>query len=38
MFLELERIKKPSAAILAIAKMSCVFFEGLRNRDNAGMD
>ena len=30
MFLELERIKKPTAAVLAIARMTCVFFEALR--------
>ena len=30
MFLELERIKKPTAAVLAIARMACVFFEALR--------
>ena len=33
-FLELERIKKPSAAVLAIARMTCIFFEVLRNRDD----
>lgn len=38
MFLELERIKKPSAAVLAIARMSCVFFESLRQRDPIMMD
>ena len=37
-FLELERIKKPQAAVLAIARMSCIFFEGLRNRDPLMMD
>ena len=29
MFLELERIKKPTAAVLAIARMSCLFFEAM---------
>ena len=38
MFLELERIKKPSAAVLAIARMSCIFFEAIRNRDHFMMD
>ena len=38
MFLELERIKKPSAAVLAIARMSCTFFEAMRNRDPVIMD
>ena len=38
MFLELERIKKPSAAVLAIARMSCIFFEALRQRDPLMMD
>jgi len=38
MFLELERIKKPSAAVLAISRMSCVFFEALRQRDPLMMD
>ena len=38
MFLELERIKKPQAAILAISRMSCIFFESLRNRDAVKMD
>ena len=38
MFLELERIKKPQAAVLAIARMSCIFFEALRNRDAVIMD
>lgn len=38
MFLELERIKKPSAAVLAIARMSCIFFEAIRNRDPVMMD
>ena len=33
MFLEFDRIKKPSAAILAIARMSCLFFEAIRNKD-----
>ena len=37
-FLEIERIKKPSAAILAIARMSCTFFEAMRNRDSVIMD
>ena len=32
MFLELERIKKPQAAVLAIARMSCIFFEALRQQ------
>ena len=38
MFLEIERIKKPQAAVLAIARMSCIFFEALRNRDPIIMD
>ena len=38
MFLELERIKKPTAAVLAIARMSCIFFEALRHRDPVIMD
>ena len=41
MFLELERIKKPTAAVLAIARMSCLFFEAMREddrRDLATMD
>ena len=38
MFLEIERIKKPSAAVLAIARMSCIFFEAIRNRDPVMMD
>jgi len=38
MFLDLERIKKPSAAVLAISRMSCIFFEALRNRDPIIMD
>ncbi len=38
MFLELERIKKPSAAVSAISRMSCGFFEALRNRDQIIMD
>ena len=37
-FLEFERIKKPSAAILAIARMSCIFFEAIRNRGLFMMD
>ena len=37
-FLEFERIKKPSAAILAIARMSCIFFEAIRNRGPFMMD
>ena len=38
MFLELERIKKPTAAVLAIARMSCIFFEALRHGDPLKMD
>ena len=33
MFMELERIKRPSPAILHIAKLACVFFEIFRERD-----
>lgn len=38
MFIELERIKKPTAAVLAITRMSCIFFEALRQRDPIRMD
>jgi len=38
MFLEIERIKKPSAPILAIARMSCLFFEALRNQESTMID
>ena len=38
MFLEFARIKKPSAAILAIARMSCLFFEAIRTKDHNMMD
>lgn len=37
-FLEFERIKKPSAAVLAIARMTCVFFEAIRNQGPEQMD
>ena len=33
MFIELEKITKPTAAVLAIARLSCIFFESLRMRD-----
>ena len=33
MFFELERIKRPSTAVLHIAKLACVFFEIFRERD-----
>ena len=38
MFIELERIKKPTAAVLAITRMSCIFFEALRQREAIKMD
>ena len=38
MFLEIERIKKPSAAVLSIAKMVCLFFEIVRDRDAQEME
>ena len=38
MFMELERIKKPQAAVLAIARMSCIFFEAIRGRGPVVMD
>ena len=38
MFIELERIKKPTAAVVAITRMSCIFFEALRQRDILKMD
>ena len=38
MFLELERIKKPSAAVLSIAKMVCLFVEIVKERETKEMD
>lgn len=37
MFLELEKIRKPSAAVLSIAKMSCLFFEILAQSEPSEM-
>ena len=38
MFLELERIKKPSAAVLSIAKMACLFVEIVKEGESKEMD
>ena len=38
MFLELERIKQPSQPILHITKLTCVFFEIFREREEVFMD
>ena len=38
MFLELERIKKPSAAVLSIAKLTCLFFEIVKESQAQEMD
>ena len=38
MFLEIERIKKPSAAVLSIAKMVCLFFEIIKDSDAQEME
>ena len=38
MFMELERIKRPSTGALYVAKLSCVFFEIFRERGMEFMD